>query len=158
MHDSYEKYIKFFKDTGVNIDTSTLEKSHRCSISVCEFVKNKLGIKIESKRCELGEIIIVKDKEEAKKIFFDNSIVKLFYQQHYQYTCFSENWGASKGNDHYAVVCVVLNSSTKKIISDIGIEDIKATTRNKLYVAITRAKHKLIFMDQSLISDLKQVS
>lgn len=37
----------------------------------------------------------------------EHNVVKLFYEQHY--SCYSKNWGVSKGQDHYVDVCVVLN-------------------------------------------------
>lgn len=42
-------FIERFKKAGLTVDTATLDKSWRCSPSVCNFVTNNLEINIASK-------------------------------------------------------------------------------------------------------------
>lgn len=157
LHNNYDGYIRNYHKTGIAIDSATLNKSHRCSADICNLVKDRLDIHIESSRHEQGEIIFINSKEDVAIVFQDDSIVKLFYQEHTKYPCYSENWGASKGNDHYSSVCVVVNSKIMKLLSEGNSDknNISPTTLNKLYVAITRAKNTLLILDQKLISHLK---
>jgi DNA helicase-2/ATP-dependent DNA helicase PcrA len=89
-------------------------------------------------------------------IYEDPRIVKLFYQEHYKYACYSQNWGASKGVDRYQDVCVVLNSGNVKAWKCGSFRDINSKTRNKLYVACSRARGNLTFVPESLLKDHKQ--
>ncbi|MGP5425938.1 DNA helicase UvrD, partial [Pseudomonas helleri] len=82
--------------------------------------------------------------------------VKLFYKEHYKYACYSQNWGASKGLDRYQDVCVVLNPSNVKAWQNGGFRDINAETRNKLYVACSRARGNLTFVPESLLKTYKR--
>ncbi len=43
-----DKYIKRFTDKGIVCDTNTLVKSWRCSQSICDYIKNSIGIEIYS--------------------------------------------------------------------------------------------------------------
>jgi DNA helicase II / ATP-dependent DNA helicase PcrA len=45
------------------------------------------------------------DPTAALAIYEDPKTVKLLYQEHLKYACFSHNWGASKGIDRYQDVC-----------------------------------------------------
>ena len=78
-------------------------------------------------------------------------VVKLFLQEHYKYDCYGQNWGASKGLDHYTDVCVVLNPGTLKAYKAGTLSSINAGTRNKLYVACSRARGNLMFIPEALI-------
>ena len=72
--------MKNFKDIGFEIDTTSLENSRRCSPTVCSFITSVVGISITSNRTEESNVIIVTDPEQAKSLFFDDSKVKLFYE------------------------------------------------------------------------------
>ena len=76
-------------------------------------------------------------------------IVKLFYQKHYSFNCFSKNWGDSKGIDKYDDVCVVLNKNTEKLFKNNELHKLNPLTRNKFYVACTRARGNLHFISES---------
>ena len=157
LHSNYNKYVSYYEKVGIEIDNFTLNKSHRCGADICNLVEDKLGINIESSKVEKSEIIFIDCSDEAERVFRDDSIIKLFYKENDKYPCYSENWGASKGNDHYSVVCVVVNTKIMKLLSDksSGGQNIAFTTLNKLYVALTRAKNKLIIIDHKLISHFK---
>ena len=112
LHDDFNKYQKKFTEMGLILDDVTLNKSHRCSPSVCNFITEKIGISINSHREDEVQIHIIETKHEALSILNNNEIVKLFYQKHYTFNCHSRNWGESKGEDKYNKVCVVLNNTT----------------------------------------------
>lgn len=136
---------------GLKADKSTLSKSFRCSTTVCKFINDKLGISIESHRTDETEVEFIDDKEKATEFFNDTNIVKLFYQEHYKYNCFSRNWGDSKGEDKYFDVCVILNKTTLDQYSKDKLNELKPMTRNKLYVALSRAKNNLYLIPDTLV-------
>lgn len=149
LHESIEKFSAKCTEAGLEIDTELLSHSHRCSPTVCEFVTEKLGIEIASHRTEISEVRLIEDDAEAEYVFRDQNIVKLFYQQHHEYPCRSKNWGASKGDDHFDDVCVVLNPKTLKAYESGALNALASQTRNKLYVACTRARGDLYFVADS---------
>ena len=152
LHNLLSNYLNEFHDMGMKPDLATLSKSYRCSPTSCRFITEKLGIEIYSHRKDETKIIYINRKEDAKKIVDDNAIVKLFYQQHKNHACFSRNWGESKGEDNYYDVCVVLNKTTFKKYSENKLHELAPITRNKLYVALSRAKNNLYILSQDLIS------
>jgi len=153
LHDDFEKYIGEFKTIGVAPDTKTLSKSFRCSPTICKFITDNINISIESHRVDETAVQYINDLETAREIFANNSIVKLFYREHYKYDCFSRNWGDSKGEDKYFDVCVVLNKSTLDKFSKGKLHELPTTTKNKLYVALSRAKNNLYLIPHNLINE-----
>lgn len=154
LHANFENYISQLKQMGLTIDTDTLKKSYRCSLSTCDFISTNLKIDIESHKEENTPIEIVKGKEDIINIFNNPSIVKLFYQKHYSYDCYSKNWGDSKGEDKYDKVCVVLNNNTQKYFKNEILSKLASTTKNKLYVAISRARSHLYFIEEKKLKKL----
>lgn len=153
LHDNFERYVDEFHKVGVVPDTETLSRSFRCSPTVCKFITDNLSISIESHRTDETEVQFIDDLETARQIFNDHSIVKLFYREHYNYDCFSRNWGDSKGEDKYFDVCVVLNKSTLDKYSKGNLNELPPTTKNKLYVALSRAKNNLYLTPHNLINE-----
>lgn len=143
-----DRFDKFHKDT------KTLSKSYRCPPSVCDFISNNIGIKIESHNSNPSEILFIEEESKINSIMKDNSIKKLFYQNHYKYDCSSNNWGNCKGNT-YANVCVVLNPNTYKLYNENKLKELKSATRAKFYVACSRTKGNLYFIDESKIKAYK---
>ena len=86
----------------------------------------------------------------------DPGTVKLFYEEHQKYGCFSQNWGASKGMDRYDDVCVALSPRNVKAWNAGSFRNINPQTRNKLYVACSRARGNLTFVPESLLKDYKR--
>lgn len=154
LHKDYRDYIKKFENINFRID-KVLNKSYRCSRTICEFVNDKLGIEIESHNDLNTEVILIEDKVAIDKIIKDTKIVKLFYQNSKKYDCYSLNWGESKGQDHHIDVCVVLNKSTAKLYKKDKLEEMNVQTRNKFYVACTRARNRLIFIPEKLVKEYK---
>ena len=155
LHDSYEKYKQRFIKAGYTVDTETLSRSYRCSANTCDFVSNNIGIMLFSHREDVTNVEYINSKERAKELFTCPKTVKLFYQASYKYKGFTENWGATKGEDHYEDVCVVLNPNTLNKYSKGKLRELPPQTKNKLYVACTRAKRNLYLIPERLLSDCK---
>lgn len=156
LYKQYSQYIKKWKNTGISIDTQTLDKSYRCSPSICRFVTKQLGISIDSHRSDEVQITMVEEENEAVKLYYDKNIVKLFLQESYKYNCYAINWGASKGLDDFSDICVILNATTLKAFKTDNFADLSSETRNKLYVACTRAKGNIYFVPHNLVKKFKQ--
>lgn len=156
LHDNYTAYKARLRRAKLDVDTEILKKSHRCSKNVCDFITEKIGIAIEAH--DERESIVKYEDDPAKvlAIYEDPKIVKLFYQEHYKYACYSQNWGASKGEDRYQDVCVVLNLSNVKAWQSGSFRDISPKTRNKLYVACSRARGNLTFVPEPLLKAHKR--
>lgn len=149
LYDDFDAYKKRLEASGFSIDEDALSHSHRCYQSTCEFVADKLKIAIASHQDEGNVVEFVDDEGWAEAIFFRDGTVKLFYQAHHKYPCYSENWGASKGLNNFDSVCVVLNKNTEKLFRDGKLDELPPITRNKLYVACTRARSELFFVPES---------
>jgi DNA helicase II / ATP-dependent DNA helicase PcrA len=153
LHEDFTKYVNEFTKMGITPDTTTLSKSFRCSPTVCEFITTSLSIKIESNKEDETVVRYIDKADEADAIYFNSAIVKLFYKEHYNYSCFSRNWGDSKGEDKYFDICVVLNKTTLEKYQKGKLHELPATTKNKLYVALSRAKNNLYLIPHNLIKD-----
>lgn len=140
---------------GMTVDTKTLNKSYRCSPTICDFVTDSLGIEILSHRKDGVRIVTVTDQEFADRVFENDDIIKLFYQEGYKYPCYSKNWGETKGEDKYHDVCVVLNNTTEANFKNNTLSYLNPMTKNKLYVAITRAKGDLYFISEKMFKKYK---
>lgn len=155
LHENYDAYKKRFERAGLKVDTDSLKRSRRCSKSVCDFITEKVGIDIQAHD---GRITIVRFEDDpvaVTALYRDPSTVKLFYKEHKKYACFSQNWGASKGIDRYEDVCVVLNPGNVKAWNAGSFRDINPETRNKLYVACSRARGNLTFVPEALLKKYK---
>jgi len=140
-----------FTEMGLVVDATTLNKSHRCSPVVCQFITDKIDIKIESHREDIVNIKLVDTKEEVESILANNDIIKLFYQKHYVHNCHSKNWGDCKGEDKYNKVCVVLNKTTYEKYKNNSLSELPSQTKNKLYVACSRAKSDLYLLPEEML-------
>jgi len=151
LHSNYLKYQAEFNSGGINVDVITLIKSWRCNDTICKYISDNLKIPIESHRKTTSVIKNLTDNSEIITIFNNNEIVKLFYQKHYDYNCFSKNWGDCKGEDRYYDVCVVLNNNTYDKYLSNDLQNLAPSTKNKLYVAISRTKNNLYFISEKLL-------
>lgn len=156
LHDDYAKYKKAFENRGFRVDEETLGKSYRCSPTTCQFVSESIGVDIGSHHATASILEFVDDEGWADAIFHQDHTVKLFYQSHSSYPCTSDNWGASKGIDDYDSVCVVLNKKAEGLYRKGHLGQLPATTRNKLYVACTRARSELLLVPERYLQKYKQ--
>ena len=156
LHSDYNAYRAKFKAAKLTIDTDSLKKSRRCSKSVCDFITDKIGISIEAHDDRESVVRYEDDPAAVLALYEDPGTVKLFFKEHHKYACYSQNWGASKGVDRYQDVCVVLNPGNVKAWQNGSFRDINAETRNKLYVACTRARGNLTFIPESLLKVYKK--
>lgn len=156
LYDCFEKYCKKLEKSGFVIDLEALSHSYRCSPSICSFIQSELGIQIQSHREHKVEVQFVSDSVEVERIFSDDSIVKLFYQKSSAYCGNAENWGNTKGMDNFQDVCVVLNPATLKVFNSGGLAQLPSTTKNKLYVACTRANGNLHFIAEEKLKKYKK--
>lgn len=150
LFDDRAKYEARFTQKGIIPDTTTLKNSWRCSPSVCEFVSINLGIQISSNISEERntEIRFIEDPTEKAEILSNSNIIKLHYQESQKYGFDHRNWGETKGEDHYQDVCVMLNKKTAKLYRQGKLNELPPSTRNKLYVAITRAHGNVYFIPE----------
>jgi len=150
LHVDMETFIEKLRQMGLEVDCETLSKSYRCSPTVCTFISQDIGIEMASHRNEETTIHIIDTQADADRILKCNETIKLFYREHYKYACFSRNWGDSKGEDNYTDVCVVLNKNTFQKFQKNKLCELKPQTRNKLYVACSRARSNLYIVPEDL--------
>lgn len=155
IHKDYKVYQKIFEKEKIKVNKEYLNKSYRCTKSVCDFITQKIGINIETHKKLDSEVLFIEEKTEIEKVFNDDSIVKLFYRDSRKYKCYSKNWGDCKGENHYHNVCVVLNKTTMINFNKDTLSELKPTTKNRLYVACSRANNNLYFIEESELKDFK---
>ncbi len=151
LYKDYGKYKKRFVDKKIIVDEEMLEKSYRVSKEVCRFLVENVGIPINSHEKTQGQIKFIEENEDIDKIIKNDDIIKLFYEKSYKYKCYSQNWGESKGIDKYDEVCVILNPNTMKLYTNNELMKLAPETKSKFYVACTRARSKLYFIEQAKI-------
>lgn len=157
LHENYEKYIEVFRNMGFAVDTNSLKASHRCSPTVCGFVTNSLGIEMHSARNDSTNVCLVDEQGLADEIFKDENIIKLFYREHFKYECYSKNWGDCKGEDAYEDVCVVLNKTTFNLYKKNKLHELPALSKNKLYVACSRARRNVYLLPEEKYQKYKAI-
>lgn len=148
LFDNKVAYEARFTRKGFIIDSTTLVKSWRCSKSVCDFVSNQLRISIVSNRAPNDDtcVTLVTNPEDISKILNNRHIIKLHYRMSSRYGDGHKNWGDTKGEDCYQDVCVMLNKSTASKFEKGQLYILPPATRNRLYVAITRAHGNCFFV------------
>jgi len=145
LYQNFIKYKRVFEKAGVTLDDTTLMHSRRCTQTICDFVRENVGIEIYSHYSTTSKITIISNQSEADKVLKDSNITKLFVKEHYNYECISENWGGCKGLE-YENVCVILGEEVLKLFNKGKLSELKPTTKNKFYVACTRTKNDLYFL------------
>lgn len=155
LHKDITKYEKRFAQAKIKVDKETLSKSWRCGTTICDLIRAHLRIKIDAHEDRVSEIVKVDTQALADRLHGDQNIVKLFYEEHSKYGCYSQNWGASKGQDHYMDVCVVLNAKAWKQYQDGKLHEAVPQTRNRLYVAFSRARGSVYIASDKLFKSYK---
>ncbi len=85
----------------------------------------------------------------CKQLLSDNPIIKLHYQEGHKYGKAHKNWGEIKGEGHYMDVCVLFNKTTAAKFAAGKLHELPPSTRNRIYVAITRARGNVCFINES---------
>lgn len=155
LHDSYERFKNTLRDAGLTVDTTSLLNSYRCSSTVCEFIRKHIGVEIHPAEDRATTVSIVRDADTAAQLYARNDTVKLFFKEQEKYSCHSQTWGASKGLDHYHDVCVIMTAVAWTKYEEGGLASLAALSRNKLYVACSRARGNLYLMPESLLKKFK---
>ncbi|NOQ94147.1 MAG: AAA family ATPase [Methylophaga sp.] len=155
LHKEYSEYLKSFESMGLVVDTTTLLKSHRCAPEVCSFISERMAIDIESHREDSVDILLIEDPQEVLDLADNDDVVKLFFRNSSKYRCNAKNWGKSKGENQYQDICVVLNGTAGTAFMKEGAMQLAESTRNKLYVACTRARGNIYFVHENLLKTRK---
>lgn len=150
-------YIDHWQRAGLQIDTETLKKSHRCSPAITDYVREKLGVEIYSHCITGGAVAFINEQKEADRIIQDSSIPKLFFENARKYRCHSINWGDSKGLDDFVDVCIVLNQTTLQRYNEEKLLELAPLTKNKFYVACTRGRRNVYLVPYQLLEPYKIV-
>lgn len=158
LYDDYGKYREHFEKAGLVVDQASLAKSYRCSQTVCDFIREHLGIEIYSQSDRTTDAGLLDQQSDADRLHACGETVKLFYQEHDKYGCYSQNWGNAKGADHYQDVCVVLNGTAYKAFKNGTLRVANPQTRNKLYVACSRPRGNLYLMPGQMFKKFKHAS
>ena len=152
VHSTYEKWKTAIENAGFEIDEYSLITSYRCPENICEFIVENFNIQIKGNKenSVQGMIQELITQEEIDSVMNDDEIMKLFYQKSQKYQCNSRNWGESKGTE-YEKICVVLNQSTYKHYKANTLNQLAGQTKTKLYVACTRTRKNLYFVEESKV-------
>ncbi|MGS0765164.1 hypothetical protein [Syntrophomonas curvata] len=150
LFDDRAAYETRFTRKGFVSDNTTLTNSWRCSRNVCDYIRQNLGIAISSHRSAEENTLIeyITDAEQIAAILEDKQIIKLHYQNGAKAGLGHKNWGESKGEDHHQDVCVLLNGTTASKRAVGKLNELAASTKNKLYVALTRARGNVFLVDE----------
>lgn len=152
---NYNEYIQYLKNVGLDVDTTTLLKSRRCSKDICTFVKQKLNIKIESTNKNTGKIIWLSEKKDILDILNNKKIIKLVWDNPSSYDFDSITWGYSKG-DTYNEICVILTDTFQLLDSAEFILPKSDIAINRLYVALTRSSGNVYIIKKDSYNEFKK--
>jgi len=150
LFEDKSSYEARFTSRGFTCDHTSLVNSWRCGRAICQFVTENLGIQMSSNRGDedKSQIRFISDSTEVAQILNNSNIIKLHYQGSAKYGSGHKNWGDTKGEDCYHDVCVLLNKATLSKYSTGKLKELPPITRNKLYVAITRAHGNCYLIDE----------
>ena len=151
LYENYATYLGKWKH--IQTDTTTLSKSFRCTKQICRFVDGNIGITIGAHRDEDSQIIVIETQEEADAIIRNPNVIKLVFWKCHNYTFNAMNWGESKGLDDFEDVCVILNKTANKYYKANSLRQMAPSSRNKLYVACTRAHRNLYIMSEEFVTN-----
>lgn len=156
LFEDKNSYEQRFEVKGVCCDSDTLKSSWRCSKNTCDFVRENIGIEIYSNRpnTDVTTIEFVSDVDSVKDLLNNPEIIKLHYQNSSKFGIHHKNWGDTKGEDHYDDVCVLLNKTTMSKFKVGKLKELPQSTKNKLYVAITRARGNVYLVEEKLVNSL----
>lgn len=146
--------LKCYFSDNIKIDTNTLINSRRVTKKVAEFIQEYLFINIGSNSELQGNIIWVDDIGQIDLLMKNKSMPKLVWNRKLAINPMEThiNWSYSKG-DTYKECCIILTNET----SDLSKwSRLSASIRNKLYVALTRAKENVYLIRKASFDDWKR--
>ena len=150
---SYVDFVAELRNSGFEVDLTTLDKSRRCSAEICNYISEKLHINIASNGDHCGSIVWIDDDPSA--VLNQDQIIKLVFNEAANYTFRAMNWSYSKG-DTVDSACVIQTDGLDNLDSDsFNPEKIKRSTLNKLYVAMTRSRGDLYLIKASTFKKLR---
>lgn len=150
---SYEDFKQSLISQHFEVDETTLSTSRRCCQQICDCVKEKLLIGIESGNERCGQVIWLNDNIES--FLEDDSITKLVFKNANAYSFRAVNWSYSKG-DTMSSVCVILTDKFDALDkAEFSCNGIPESTVNKLYVAMTRTKGNLYLIKNDTFNIVK---
>lgn len=150
---SYDDFVAELRNSGFEVDLTTLNKSRRCSAEICNYISEKLHISITSNGDHSGSVVWIDD--DPTVVLNQNQITKLVFNEAASYTFHAMNWSYSKG-DTVNSACVILTDGLDNLDSEsFDPEKVKLTTFNKLYVAMTRSRGDLYLIKASTFKKLK---
>ena len=79
-----------------------------------------------------------------------------FYRKLPNMTAMQPIGGASKGLDRFQDVCIVLNKTTLVSYKKGKLDSVAPSTKNKLYVACTRARGDIYMIPHTFIDKYKK--
>ena len=149
LYISKEEYKSLFKGK-IEIDEVTLNKSRRVPQEICDLIKNKLKIDINSSSDVKGHYELLCTDFKISEVLENQNIVKLFFRDSRKYNCSPTiNWGYSKG-DTYKKSCIILTKTFESLFEkDFSCDHLTPAQINTLYVAMTRATDELYFIKES---------
>lgn len=128
---------KFSKE--ISIDEDSLKYSRRVAPQICKFIRDNMGIDIYPEKQKEGNIFVVEDIKKINNLLMNDKIKKLVWNKRVVDGLFNNyvNWKYSKG-DTYEEICIILTKELSNLDSWNNIKS--SSTKNALYVALTRAK------------------
>lgn len=150
LHNSFGNYRKRFSKFSVN----NLLVCFRCPEAICRFISRELGIPMRHYHLNEKKVVepyLVLRDCEIKAIIEDVSIVKLIYSKCESFMFQSITWGKSKGLE-FDNVCVILNKKTLRRFYEKKLMSLPRGTLNKFYVACSRTRGNLYFIDEERLS------
>lgn len=151
LYQDYSKFLKRYKEYNIDIDLITLNNSWRCSPTICNYITENLKIHINSHRTDQTVISLVEDKDVLHTMLKNDRIIKLVYSNASKRDFKAKNWGECKGEDDFVDTCIILNKTTFGLFKKDALAELANTTKNKLYVAISRTRGNCYLVNEKLL-------
>jgi len=151
LYKDYSKFLKRYREYGIDIDLNTLSNSWRCSPTICNYITENLGIQISSHRTDQTQITLIEDKEILYTILKDDGIIKLVYNNASKRNFRAKNWGECKGEDDFIDTCIIMNVTTFNLYKKGTLSMLANRTKNKLYVALSRTRGNCYLVSEKLL-------
>ena len=129
---------------SVKLDEQSLICSRRVPQKICDFIKKKLSINIDSISETEGSLSIITNVEEVVGLLNDETCVKLVYMNSRKMSFKPViNWSYSKGDTYSRVLVVLTDKLDRFVQEDFNCSSLSQKSINELYVALTRSNDEL---------------